>query len=94
MRKTSTFLLALMCTLVAWAQNNIITYQATEKLQEATYEGGSDIYINAFGDATITSHVFDKGTGTITFSCDVTTIGNYAFCPRSVLLTSITIPEA
>ena len=78
--------------------NNIITYSASAKLTETTSTGEkSGLHTNAFsgssGQLTITNHTFENGVGTIEFSGDVTSIGQYAFygC-RS--LTSIDIPNS
>ncbi|MCQ2339972.1 MAG: leucine-rich repeat domain-containing protein [Paludibacteraceae bacterium] len=89
--KLLTLLVALCATFALWAQNNVITYAATEKLPEVEDLDFSGLHIDAFG-VTISSHTFSNGEGTITFAGEVTTIGDHAFygC-RS--LTSITIPN-
>ena len=75
---------------------NIITYEATAKLEETTASYLPGIHTNAFsgksGQLTITSHTFENGIGTIEFDGDVTGIGDSAFfnCRD---LTSVTIPD-
>ncbi len=91
-QKLFTLFVALVATTALWAQNNVITYTATEKLPETmtSYSGG--LHINAFNVA-ISSHSFSNGIGTITFKGEVTTIGDKAFSGCSGL-TSITIPNS
>ncbi|MBQ0119346.1 MAG: leucine-rich repeat protein [Bacteroidales bacterium] len=72
--------------------NNIITYTATSKLTETTDTYSAGLLTNAFNTA-ISSHTFSNGTGTITFSGKITTIGDYAFRGCSGL-TSVTIPNS
>lgn len=77
------------------AQNRtIITYTAISKLPETTDSNCPGVFIHAFdlGMATIVSHTFENGEGTIVLDKTVTTFGTEAFshCPE---LTSITIPE-
>ncbi len=73
-----------------WA-GNTITYTATSKLSETTDKYKAGIYTGAF-TVSISAHTFSNGTGTITFSGDITTIGEYAF-GYSTALTSLTIPD-
>ncbi len=70
--------------------NNVITYTATEQLRG--YDGSLNVGATTFGPA-ITSHEFVNGTGTITCSGEITTIGDYAFC-ECTSLTSVTIPNS
>ncbi|MCQ2094543.1 MAG: leucine-rich repeat domain-containing protein [Bacteroidaceae bacterium] len=65
-----------------FTHNNVITYEATEKL---------DVSAEAF-NASIVSHEFKDGKGTIIFDADVTSIGVGAFYECSGL-TSINIPS-
>lgn len=73
--------------------SNVITYKASEKLPETTSSSSSGLHTNAFGDASISSHTFSNGTGTITFNKDVSRITDGAFYKCSGL-TSITIPSS
>ena len=72
--------------------NNIITYEASAKLAETTSDKDSGLHTNKF-NATIVSHTFENGVGTIEFEDDVTSIGSYAFynCGN---MTSIDIPNS
>ena len=76
---------------------NIITYEATAKLEETTDTYSTGLHPNAFsgknGQLTMTSHAFENGVGTIEFDGDVTSIGVFAFnwCTG---LTSISIPNS
>lgn len=83
-------LIVVSCTL--WAQNNVITYTASAKLEEVTENFSHGLNINAF-DVNIVSHTFADSTGIITFEGEVTNIGDRAFY-RCYSLTSITIPES
>ena len=69
--------MALVATTALWA-SNVITYTATEKLPETTNTYSDGLHIYGF-NVSISSHEFSNGTGTITFSSEVTTIGDYAF---------------
>ncbi|MCQ2340064.1 MAG: leucine-rich repeat domain-containing protein [Paludibacteraceae bacterium] len=82
---------------IAPAKTSVITYTATEKLEEAT-RIGFGLYTNAFYAAdstllTITEHSFSEGVGTITLDGEVAIIGDYTFysCEK---LQSITIPAS
>ncbi len=86
-----TLLIASLLTCTIWA-SNVITYTASSKLTETTSSAFYGLYENAF-NVSITSHTFSNGTGTITFSGDVTSIGYRAFSGCSGL-TSVTIPES
>jgi hypothetical protein len=72
--------------------NNIITYEASEKLTETTSDKSSGLHPSKFGTTMIT-HNFENGIGTIEFEDDVTTIGDYAFF-SCTSLTSVTIPNS
>lgn len=72
-------------------QNNIIVYKASEKLNAVTYYNADGLYLYAF-NASIISHEFSNGTGTIVFSSGVKEIGSFAFEGCSGLR-SIVIPE-
>lgn len=71
--------------------NNIIIYEASEKLPETTANNSTGLKTNAF-NTTIVQHSFENGVGTIEFADDVTSIGWYAFC-RCSNMTSINIPN-
>ena len=75
--------------------SSVIYYTSNEQLQETigsttAYKG---LHMNNFGGATIVSHTFENGQGTIVFNSRLTSIGNYAFyyCAG---LTSVTIPNS
>jgi hypothetical protein len=70
--------------------NNVIMYNASEKLTETKSTSVSGLHTNAF-NTTIVSHDFVDGVGTVVFEEDVTSIGYCALyqCPS---LTSIVIP--
>jgi hypothetical protein len=77
--------------------DNIITYEASAKLDETTSASSSwGLHTNSFsgasGQLTMTSHTFENGVGTVEFDDDVISIGDYAFyhCDS---LTSIDIPD-
>ena len=72
--------------------NNIITYEASEKLTETTSDKSSGLHTNKFG-TTMVSHTFENGVGTIEFEGDVTSIGSWAFY-QCTSLTSVTIPNS
>jgi len=85
-----------MCPTKMWADeqpqsNNVIIYTATEKLP-VFIDTGRGIHTLAF-EVNITDHEFSNGTGTITFSGDVTSIGLYAFYGCSGLRT-ISLPSS
>ncbi|MCQ2311500.1 MAG: leucine-rich repeat protein [Paludibacteraceae bacterium] len=84
--------ITLLVVLTMVAQNNVITYTAQYKLESASSLSDEGLRTGAF-NVVITSHTFAKGKGTITFSGDVTNIGDNAFyaCYR---MTSITIPNS
>lgn len=69
--------------------NNIIRYEASEKLTETTSNNSGGLHTNKFG-TTMVSHIFADGVGTIEFEDDVTSIGDSAFYGCSGL-TSVTI---
>ena len=71
---------------------NVITYEATSKLNE-TNQITAGLHTSAFGGAHIRSHTFSNGTGIITFDTDITEIGYRAFF-YCTSLTSITIPSS
>lgn len=85
-------MLAFVATTALWAQNNVITYTADQKLTEGTGDWNKGLHPNAFNVA-ITSHTFSNGKGTITFAGELTTIEKFAFygC-RNIL--SLTIPNS
>lgn len=73
--------------------NKDIIYKAGAKLQESTYSSGEDnvgIYVTAL-DATIESHTFENGVGTVKFETNLTTIGKWAFLFTEI--TEIIIPK-
>ncbi|MCQ2310826.1 MAG: leucine-rich repeat domain-containing protein [Paludibacteraceae bacterium] len=82
-------LMVAFCVTSALRASNTITYTATKDLSDQYYLG---VGKTTFGSA-ITSHTFSNGTGTITCSGEITTIGYEAFyyCTN---LTSITIPNS
>ena len=92
MKRFLSLCVALLTAICLWA-GNVITYTATEKLPETTERYPSGLHTNAFGDASISSHTFSNGTGTITFNKDITQIGERAFYSCSGL-TSLTIPNS
>lgn len=94
MKRLLSFFVVLFATTCLWAQNNVITYTATEKLPELASATWSDygLRANAF-NVSITSHTFSNGMGTIIFSDDVVEIGDYAFRGCSSLV-SIIIPNS
>jgi len=71
--------------------NNVIRYEASEKLTETTSDKSSGLHPNKFG-TTMVSHTFENGVGTIEFEDDITIIDAYAFFGCSSL-TSIDIPN-
>ncbi len=75
-----------------FTHNNVITYEAREKLTEVTVANADGLHTDAF-NASIVSHEFKDGKGTITFDADVTSIG-YAAFKGCTGLTSITIPNS
>lgn len=90
MKKLIMLLVAIITTFSLFA-GNVITYEASQKLNHTTGTTPG-IFLGAF-DVPITSHTFSNGTGTITFSGDVVSIGEYAFY-SCYGLTSITIPNS
>ena len=72
--------------------NNVIKYEASEKLTETTSDKSSGLHTNKFG-TTMVSHTFENGVGTIEFNDDVTSIGDYAFFSCTTL-TNVTIPNS
>ncbi len=91
MKKLLSFFASLVVACTILAQNNVITYTASSILTEIT-SGSGGLHVEAF-NVSISSHTFYSGTGTITFSGEVTTIGEWAFLDCSGL-TSITIPNS
>ena len=75
-----------------FSPNNIIRYEASEKLTETTSDKSSGLHTNKFG-TTMASHTFENGVGTIEFEDSVTSIGNYAFYKCSSL-NIVTIPNS
>lgn len=90
--KTKLFILfiTLLSVISTFADNNVITYTAKTKLKETTTPASAGLHTNAF-NASIISHSFSEGVGTITFSNDVTIIGERAFGDCSDL-TLINLP--
>ena len=92
------FLLCLfsIISIGAWADeecpSNQIWYEASAKLSTTTYTYSSGLHTNAF-NVSISSHEFTDGKGIITFSGDVTSIGDDAFHNCSGL-TELTIPNS
>lgn len=72
--------------------NNVIVYEASEKLDIATDWSEDGLRIDAF-NVNILSHEFSDGIGTIQFSADVKEIGLRAF-KGNKKMTSITIPKS
>lgn len=70
---------------------NQIVYTASSKLEETTKANAKGLHTNAF-NASIISHTFSNGKGVITFSDDVTIIGERAFYGAN--LSGITIPNS
>lgn len=91
MKRFLSFFVALFATTCLWAQNNVITYTASEKLPTAATNWENGLYVSAF-NTSISNHTFINGIGTITFSGNVTTIGEDAFRNCSGL-TSIILPN-
>lgn len=91
MKKLFTLFVTLVATCSLWAEN-VITYTATQQLDETTDTWSGGIHTDAF-DVTIISHTFEDGVGTITFSGDVTSLGEHAFTNCYYDLTSITLPN-
>ena len=94
MKKLYVLFIVLCTTLSSLSAGNVITYTATEKLPETEDLSENAIGLYIFGFNTdIRSHTFLDGVGTITFSDDVTSIGEFAFS-YCTGLTSITIPNS
>lgn len=93
MKRLLSLCVALVVTIWLWA-GNVITYTATAKLTETTNSSVSGLHTNAF-NASISSHTFSNGIGTITFNKDLTAIGyqNYPAFYNCSGLTSVTIPD-
>ena len=91
MKKLYVLFVVLCTTLSSLSAGDVITYTATEKLNLTENKYRDGIYIDGF-DTYMCSHTFSNGVGTITFSGDVTKIGDYAFS-GCTSLTSVTIPE-
>lgn len=91
MKRLLSLCVALVATIWLWA-GNVITYTAPSQLTETTSENEDGFHVNAF-NVPISSHTFSAGTGTITFSGELTTLGYMSFggCYN---LTSIIIPES
>lgn len=73
--------------------NKDIIYKASAKLQESTSSEGYEnvgIYVTAL-DATIESHTFENGVGTVKFETNLTTIGKWAFLFTEI--TEVIIPK-
>ncbi|MBQ0153596.1 MAG: leucine-rich repeat domain-containing protein [Bacteroidales bacterium] len=92
MKTKPIFLFVALTLATSLFASDVITYTATEKLLETIDSWNSGLHTDAF-NVSISSHTFSNGTGTITFSGEVTTIGNYAFAYCSGL-TSVTIPNS
>ncbi len=96
MKKIFLFATALLMSASMFAKTSVITYTATEKLEETTSEGSTGLYLNAFYAADSTqltvTHTFDQGVGTITLDGEVAIIGYRAF--NRTILTSVTLPES
>lgn len=78
----------LLVVLTMVAQNNVITYTATEQITTSTLNVGH----TTFGPVII-SHTFSNGTGIISCSDEITKIGYGAF-GDCFGLTSVTIPNS
>ena len=72
--------------------NNVIWYEASEKLKSVTSSVENGLHTNAF-NAKVKSHTFSNGQGCITFDADLTEIGDYAFYGSSNL-TGIELPSS
>lgn len=89
MKQICFLLLAAFSTMNIMA-GNVITYSADGRLPLGNYMG--TLRKNAF-DSWVEEYTFSNGLGTITFSSDVTIIGDFAFEGCSDL-TSVTIPNS
>ena len=94
MKRILSFVLFSFYTFPLFAQNNVILYEATSKLEEVSDPRKNGIYINAFS-VNIVSHEYEYETdkGVITFDGDISSIGNAAFNDCE-FLTSIDIPNS
>ena len=77
--------------------NAVITYKASNKLEETTEQYAHGIHTNAFFDENgnqlkMVSHTFSNGVGTIIFDGTIVEVGSHAFYGTS--LTSIDIPNS
>ena len=91
MKKLLSLFLALVATTALWASNTI-TYTATQKLPETTSYYSTGLHTDAF-NVSISSHTFSNGTGIITFSGEIITIGNRGFY-NCTNLSSIEVPNS
>lgn len=106
---TSSIFIACESNSIAPVASNVITYKATKKLHETTDSDYSKtrnnlrpgirmglhthgFHTDAF-NVPIISHTFSVVKGTITFSGEVTTIGDQAFL-RCINMTSVSIPNS
>jgi hypothetical protein len=71
--------------------NNIITYEASEKLTETTSSKSSGSLNTTKFNTSIVSHTFEEGVGTIEFEEDVTAIYHCAFASTNI--TEIQLPS-
>ena len=99
MKKFFLFATALLMSASMFAKTSVITYTASEKLEETTYGGDGGLHTNAFYAADSTqltvTHTFDEaeGVGTITLDGEVAIIGDNAF-QECFSLESVTLPAS
>lgn len=91
MKKSFFLFFAFVMVLPIWAQNNVITYTASEKLKDTTGLAMPGLHVNDF-NVPIISHTFSDGVGIITFSGNVTYLFSDVFYGCSSLI-SITLPN-